>query len=101
MPTSTSSEPPAASINSLMRLCQRDAHKKRHGTEIVESEMHGGQLVLGERRKGAIEQPEQHHRGPADEIDMGVQMRLIEALVDADPDPEGKTERRHTAIRSE
>jgi hypothetical protein len=23
---------------------------------------------------------------------MGVQMRLIEALVDADPDPEGKTE---------
>jgi hypothetical protein len=50
------------------------------------------QLVLGQGRKGAVEQPEQHHRRPADEIDMGMQMRLIEALVDADPDAEGKAE---------
>jgi hypothetical protein len=38
------------------------------------------QLVLGQGRKGAEEQPEQ------------MQMRLIEALVDADPDAEGKAE---------
>jgi len=51
--------------------------------------MHRSQSVLGERRKDAIEQPEQHHGSQADEIDMGVQMRLIETLIDADPEAEG------------
>ena len=66
-----------------MRLRERNADEKHDGPEIVESEMHRGQLVPGQRRKGAVEQPEQHHRRPADEIDMSMQMRLIKALVDA------------------
>jgi hypothetical protein len=41
-------------------------------------------------REGTVEETEQHHGRKADQIDMGVQMRLLEALVDANPDAEPK-----------
>jgi hypothetical protein len=50
------------------------------------------QFARRERREGAVEQSKQDHRGEAHEVDMGMQMRLIEALVDADPNAEGKAE---------
>ena len=75
-----------------MGLRERDAGKKDDGAEIEENEMDARQFALGQRRKGAVEQAEQHHRGEAHEIDMGVQMGLIEAFIDADPDAEGKAE---------
>jgi hypothetical protein len=43
-------------------------------------------------RQSPVDQHEQQHRGKADEVDIGMEMRLLEARVDADPDAEGKSE---------
>ena len=75
-----------------MRLGERDAGKKDDGAEIVEGEVARRQLALGQSGEGAVEEAEQRHRGPADKIDVGMQMCLLEALIDAHPDAEGKAE---------
>lgn len=76
----------------LTRLRQRYAGEKDDGAEVVEDEMHRHQATLGERREGTVEETEQRHGRKADQIDMGVQMRLLEALVDANPDAEAEAE---------
>jgi hypothetical protein len=75
-----------------MRLRQRNTGKEDNGTERIDDEMHGSELALGQRRVGAVKQPEQHHRGEADQIDVCVQMRLLKVLVDADPNAESEAE---------
>jgi hypothetical protein len=62
------------------------------GAEIVDDEVWRRQFARRERGEGAVEEAEQHHRGKADQIDMGVQMSLLEALVDAYPNAEAEAE---------
>ena len=52
--------------------------------------MHRREPTLGQRRVRTVDKPEQRHRGPADEIDVGMEVGLVEALVDADPNAEAK-----------
>ena len=65
------------------------------------SEMGGGELALGERGIRAIDEPEHHHRGEADQIDMGVHRSKLEMLAHSHQDAEGETENARTAARSE
>ena len=54
--------------------------------------MGGGELALGERGIRAIDEPEHHHRGQADQIDMGVHRSKLEMLAHSHQDAEGETE---------
>jgi hypothetical protein len=75
-----------------VRLRQRNTHEEDDGAHIEENKVQRRQSAHRKGREGAVEQPEHHHRGKSDQVDMGMQMRLLEALVDADPDAEGKAE---------
>ena len=48
------------------------------------------QFARRERREGAVEQSKQDHRDEAHEVDMGMQTRLIEALVEPTQMPNAK-----------
>ena len=75
-----------------MRLRKGEAGEEQDGADRVDQEMRKRELALGKRRVGAVDEPEQHHRGEAHEIDVRVHRRKLEALVDAEPNAEGEAE---------
>jgi hypothetical protein len=56
----------------LVRLRQRNTHEEDDGAHIEENKVQRRQSAHRKGREGAVEQPEHHHRGKSDQVDMGI-----------------------------
>ena len=75
-----------------MGLSERKPGNEQDRADGEDHEMGDGELALGERGIGAIDEPEQHHRGEADQVDMGVDRGELEMLAHPHPNAESETE---------
>ena len=89
---STPSEPITASAMVWWACASGSTGNEQDRADGEDHEMGGGELALGELGIGAVDEPEQHHRGEADQIDMRVHGRELEMLAHSHPDAEGKAE---------
>ncbi len=78
--------------NGLMGLRERKPGNEQDRADGEDDEMGDGELALGELGIGAVDEPEQHHRGEADQVDMRVHGRELEMLAHSHPDAEGEAE---------